>query len=70
LSAPTSPAVAIIGIGNAVGFKMLKDKTAWPGHLEAAAQELAAVANEDLHLSGCVHSLHSTKLDARREIDR
>jgi hypothetical protein len=44
---------SIIGIGNAGGFKMLKDKKdLGPAALEAAAQELAAVANTDLRLSG------------------
>ena len=61
---------AIIGIGNAGGFKMLKDKKDLvPADLEAAAQELAAVANADLRLSGVFTPFTSTKLDARREIE-
>ena len=61
---------AIIGIGNAGGFKMLKDKKdLGPAALEAAAQELAAVANADLRLSGVYTPFTSTKLDARREIE-
>jgi hypothetical protein len=61
---------AIIGIGNAGGFGMLKDKKdLGPAALEAAAQELAAVANADLRLSGVYTPFTSTKLDARRVIE-